>query len=124
MKRLILPVLLAAGLLLSVDGYAQTAVKVDKNFSIQLTDELSQQKFVQLDISDLQFKSEADAQKFFKSIANNLCEFKVDYAAKTAVMMLYPDRLGKFTWTLDDWNKYVGDMSARCSATYNSFLNQ
>lgn len=64
MKRLILPVLLAAGLLLSVDGYAQTAVKVDKNFSIQLTDELLQQKFVQLDISDLQFKSEADAQKF------------------------------------------------------------
>ena len=45
MKKLILPVLLAAGLLLSAEGYAQQAVKVDQNFDIQLTDELLQQKY-------------------------------------------------------------------------------
>lgn len=124
MKKLILPVLLAAGLLLSAEGYAQQAVKVDQNFDIQLTDELLQQKYVILDVSGLQFKDEATAQKYFKSIANNLIEFHLDYATQTVTMMLYPDRLGKFTWTLEDWNKYVDNMSTRCSSTYTSFLNQ
>lgn len=124
MKRLILPVLLAAGLLISADGYGQQATKVDPNFTIQLTESMLQQKFIQLDISGLQFKDEVTAQKFFKSIQNNLVEFRVDYTAQTALMMLYPDRLGKFTWTLEDWNEYVGNMSTRCSSTYSSFLNQ
>ncbi|MBK9455437.1 MAG: hypothetical protein IPO24_07530 [Bacteroidetes bacterium] len=124
MKRLILPVLLAAGMLLSAEGYGQQAVKVDQNFNIQLTDDLLQQKFVQLDISGLSFKDEATATKYFNSIENNLVEFVLNYEAKTATMMLYPDRLGKFTYTLEDWNKYIATMSQRCSSNYNSFLNQ
>ncbi len=124
MKRLILPVLLAAGLLISAQGYAQQATKVEPDFNIQLTESMLQQKFIQLDISGLQFKDEVTAQKFFKSIGNNLVEFRLDYTSKTAIMMLYPDRLGKFTWTLADWNEYVGNMSTRCSSTYSSFLNQ
>ena len=101
MKRLILPVLLAAGMLLSAEGYGQQAVKVDQNFNIQLTEDLLQQKFVQLDISGLSFKDEATATKYFNSIENNLVEFVLNYEAKTATMMLYPDRLGKFTYTLE-----------------------
>lgn len=124
MKRLILPVLLAAGMLISAEGYGQQAVKVDQNFNIQLTEDLLQQKFVQLDISGLSFKDEATATKYFNSIENNLVEFVLNYEAKTATMMLYPDRLGKFTYTLEDWNKYIANMSQRCSSNYNSFLNQ
>ena len=109
MKRLILPVLLAAGMLLSAEGYGQQAVKVDQNFNIQLTEDLLH---------------EATATKYFNSIENNLVEFVLNYEAKTATMMLYPDRLGKFTYTLEDWNKYIATMSQRCSSNYNSFLNQ
>ena len=124
MKRLIIPVLLAAGLLFTSVGFGQQVVKVDQNFSIQLTDQLLQQKSITLDISVLQFKDEANAVKFFHSIANNLVEFKLDYASKTATMNLFPERLAGHAWTLNDWNEYISTMSNRCSVTYNSFLNQ
>ena len=120
MKQLIMPVLLATGLLLSVSGFAQQAVKVDQSFTIELTDQLLEQKYVSLDISDLKFKNE----KFFKSIANNLVEFNLDYASKKVTMVLYPERTGKFTYTLADWNTYIDNMAKRSSSTYNSFLNQ
>lgn len=124
MKRLILPVLLTVGLLFSISGYGQQAIKVDQSFNLQLTESILQQKFVQVDFSSLQFKDEVVAQKFFKSIENNLVSFTVDYASNTATMVIYPERLGKFTWTLDDWNTYFGNMSTTCSANYASFLNQ
>lgn len=124
MKQLIMPVLLATGLLLSVSGFAQQAVKVDQSFTMELTDQLLEQKYVTLDISDLKFKNEQEAQKFFKSIANNLVEFNLDYASKKVTMVLYPERTGKFTYTLADWNTYIDNMAKRSSSTYNSFLNQ
>ncbi len=124
MKPLFKPLLIAIGLLFTVSGYTQNAVRVDQNFKVQITDQLLQQKFVTLDISDLQFKSELEAQKYFHSIENNLVEFNVDYSAKTATMLLFPERIGNHTWTLDDWNAYIANMSTRCSTTYNAFLNQ
>lgn len=119
-----MPVLLATGLLLSVSGFAQQAVKVDQSFNIELTDQLLQQKYVTLDISDLQFKNELEANKFFKSIANNLVEFNLDYASKKATMVLFPERTGNHIYTLEDWNAYIDNMSTRSATTYNSFLNQ
>jgi len=124
MKQLIMPVLFATGLLLSVSGFAQQAVKVDQSFNIELTDQLLQQKYVTLDISDLQFKNELEANKFFKSIANNLVEFNLDYASKKATMVLFPERTGNHIYTLEDWNAYMDNMSTRSATTYNSFLNQ
>lgn len=124
MKQLIMPVLLATGLLLTVSGFSQQAVKVDQSFDIELTDQLLQQKYVALDISGLQFKNEIEAQKFFKSIANNLVEFNLDYASKKATMVLFPERTGNHVYSLEDWNVYIDNMSSRCSSTYNSFLNQ
>ncbi len=123
-KRLIIPVLLAAGLLFTTAGICQQVVKVDQNFTIQLTDQLLQQKSITLDISALQFKDEANAVKFFNSIKNNLVEFSLDYSTKTATMNLFPERLGTHEWTLANWNEYISGMGQRCTTTYNSFLNQ
>jgi hypothetical protein len=124
MKRLILPVLLTVGLLFSISGYGQQAIKVDQNFNLQLNESILQQKFVQLDFTSLQFKDEVVAQKFFKSIENNLVSFTVDYASNTAMMVIYPERLGKFSWSLEEWNTFIANMSPSCSANYASFLNQ
>lgn len=121
MKKLLMPVLLAAGLLFTVAGYSQDAVKIDHQFQVQLTDAMLQSGAVQIDISALQFADEATAQKYFKSIANNLVEFTLDYNTHTATMHLFPERLGKHTWTLADWNAYLQTMSARCSETYQAF---
>ena len=122
MKRFITPVLLTAALLFSASGFTQT-VKLDDHFSIQLTSQTLEQKSVQFDITGLNFKDEADAQKFFNSIQNNLVNFSVDYATKTATMFLYPERLGKTIWTIEDWNQYLDATSQRCTTTYQSFSN-
>lgn len=122
MKRLITPALLVVALLFSASGFAQS-VKLDDHFSIQLTSQTLAQKSVQFDISGLNFKDEATAQKFFNSIQNNLVTFSVDYAAKSATMFLYPERLGKTIWTIEDWNQYLDSTSKRCATTYQSFSN-
>jgi len=124
MKRFIMPVLLASGLLFTVCGFGQQAVKLDQQFNLQLTDELIQQQYVEYDFSALQFTNEAAAAKFFKSIENNLVSFSIDYTSKIATMKLYPERLGKHTWTLDQWNSYMSGTTQRCTTTYQSFLHQ
>ncbi len=124
MKRFLLPTLLAVGLFLTVSGYGQEAVKVDRQFNIQLTESMLLQKSVQLDISGLQFRDEAMAVKFFNAIENNLVEYTVDFQNKTAVMQLFPERLGKHTWTLEQWNTYMNTAGTNSAETYKAFDNQ
>ncbi|HMZ88887.1 MAG TPA: hypothetical protein PK511_12030 [Chitinophagales bacterium] len=121
MKKLLMPVLLAAGLVFATAGYSQDAVKFDQHFQVQLTDAMLQSGSVVMDISDLQFTDEAAAQKYFNAIRNNLVEFTLDYSAHTVTMHLYPERLGKHTWTLSDWNAYLANMAERNAETYQSF---
>jgi hypothetical protein len=121
MKKLLMPVLLAAGLMFTTAGFSQDAVKVDHQFQIQLTDAMLQSGALQVDISALQFADEATEQKYFKSIANNLVEWTLDFNAQTATMHLFPERLGKHTWTLSDWNAYLQTMSTQCAETYKAF---
>ncbi len=122
MKRFITPLLLTAAMLVTVSGFSQS-VKLDDHFSIQISDQTLQQKTVQFDITGLNFKDEPTAQKFFNSIQNNLVSFSVDFTAKTATMYLYPERLGKTVWTIEQWNDYMDATSIRCSTTYQSFSN-
>jgi len=124
MKRFLLPTLLAVGLFLTVSGYGQEAVKVDRQFNIQLTESMLLQKSVQLDNSGLQFRDEAMAVKFFNAIENNLVEYTVDFQNKTAVMQLFPERLGKHTWTLEQWNTYMNTAGMNSAETYKAFDNQ
>lgn len=124
MKQLLLPTFLVVGLFLSVSGYSQQAVKVDHQFNVQLTESMLQEKSVLLDISDLQFRDESVAIKFFNAIENNLVEYTVDFESKTAVMQLFPERLGKHTWTIEQWNSYMTTAGAASAATYKAFDNQ
>ncbi len=124
MKRLIMPALLVLGLLLAGTGYSQTAVKIDKQFSIQLTNQMIEQGSVELDFSGLNFKDEESAQKFFKSIENNLMSYTVDFSSKTATMFIYADRLGNHTWSIEQWNSYMSSTSQSCITNYQSFSNQ
>lgn len=124
MKRLILPVLLVAGLLFATGAFAQQTVKVDRSFSVTLTDQILQQKTVDLDISGLQFKDAATAEKFFHAIANNLIDYSVDYGAKKVTMHLYPERLNGQSWTVENWNEYMSLSSKQSASTYNAFNNQ
>lgn len=122
MKRLITPILLAAVFFIAAPGFSQT-VKLDNHFSMQINSQILEQKSVQFDITSLNFKDEATAQKFFHAIQNNLVSFSVDYSTKTATMYLFPERLGKAVWTIDDWNQYLENTSQRCTTTYQSFSN-
>ncbi len=124
MKRFITPALLVLGILLAGSGYSQTAVTIDKQFSIQLTPQMIEQGQVQLDISSLNFIDETAAQKFFRSVENNLMSFSVDFASETATMYIYADRLGNQSWTIDQWNSYMITASQSCIANYQSFSKQ
>lgn len=121
MKRFLLPALLAVGMLFSVSGFSQTAVKLNTEFKLQLTESMLTQKAVTMDISDLQFTDEAAAVKYFHAIQNNLTDYTVDYPNRTAVMHLYPERLGKHTWTIADWNAYLLTQSTVNAETYKAF---
>lgn len=121
MKRFLLPALLAVGMLFSVSGFSQNAVKLNKEFTLQLTETMLAQKAVTMDISDLQFADEATAVKYFNAIKNNLTDYTVDFAAQTAVMHLYPERLGKHTWTIADWNAYFQTQANVNAETYKAF---
>lgn len=121
MKRFLLPALLAVGMLFSVSGFSQNAVKLNTEFKLQLTESLLAQKALTIDISDLQFADEAAAVKYFHAIQNNLTDYTVDFAAQTVVMHLYPERLGKHTWTLADWNAYLETQAAANAETYKAF---
>lgn len=121
MKRVLLPALLAVGLLLTVTGYSQSAVKLDQQFTLQLTESMLSERSVTFDITDLQFADEITAVKYFNAIKNNLVDFTVDYTQQKAVMHLYPERLGKHTWTLADWNAYMATMSNTSAETFKAF---
>lgn len=124
MKRFLLPALLTAGLFLTASVYGQEVVQIDKQFGIQLTEAQLDAQSVQIDISNLIFRDETMAQKFFRSIENNLVTYALDYDAKTVVMTLHPERLGKHTWTLENWNNYLATAASNSAATYQSFENQ
>lgn len=121
MKRFLLPALLAVGMLFSVSGFSQTAVKLDKQFTIQLSESMLAAKAVTMDISELQFADEASAVKYFNAIKNNLTDYTVDFANHQVVMHLYPERLGKHIWTLSDWNAYLQTTANTNAETYKAF---
>jgi hypothetical protein len=123
MKRFITPALIALCLLITGSGYSQ-AISIDKQFNLQLTQQMIEQGSVVLDISSLSFTDEAAAVKFFRSVENNLFSFEVDFASKTATILIHADRLGSRVWSLEQWNDYLVISSKNCADTYQLFTHQ
>lgn len=106
----------------SAQSNAQTPEKLSSNFNIQLPNVQAAQSpdsdpseradlTYEFDISDLKFKSELSAKRFFRSIGDNLAQFEVNYAKKTVGLTLKAKHLRE-NWSIEDWNKYLKEKQA------------
>jgi len=76
-----------------------------------------------IDITDMEFVSAEAAEKFFRSMTDNLVNTTVDYEAKQAIVNLSLQHVEEKGWGVDDWNAYFRTTAARYARMLNTFNN-
>lgn len=80
--------------------------KIDANYCVTIDTSKPLESFYKIDISDLNFASEVDAQKVFGAISNNYLSYRVHFSDNAAYLKIHADR----TKEMQDviwWNDYI-----------------
>lgn len=89
------------------DNYGQGTINTDYCVTIDTTKPL--EEFYRIDISHLNFASEADAQKVFGAISNNRLTYKVDFTNQVAYLKVHADRT-QHPQDVIWWNNYIDSL--------------
>lgn len=79
---------------------------ITSKLCVKLNENEELKKFYTINISTLNFASEAAAKKAFNQISNNYLSYKVDFAHKTVLLKVHSNRT-KTIQTVAWWNEYL-----------------
>jgi len=111
LKTGLLAVLLVFGLTGLARVNAQTALKASYNKTtkvLSLNDSGSFGYLFELDIRPMNFASQKAADEFFSNWTTELVSFQVDYAKRTANVLL--KTRDKRDWGIKEWNTYLAEL--------------
>ena len=78
--------------------------------------------FYTIDISDMGFVSEDAADRFFKSMTDNLVRATVDYTTQKATLHLMLEYAPSSpSWTVTDWNNYLAGKTSKYQGAFDKF---
>lgn len=86
------------------DNYGTGTITATYCVSIDTAQPL--QEYYKIDISQLNFATEIDAQKVFGAISNNRLTYKVDFAGQAAYLKVHADRT-QYPQDVIWWNNYI-----------------
>ncbi|MFN3939163.1 MAG: hypothetical protein ACK4IY_01165 [Chitinophagales bacterium] len=92
-----------------------------ENMQLTLSAEAPLSPFYTVDISSIAFKDAAGADRFFRSLTDNLVRATVNYDAKEAtiqLMVAYAEG-----WDVSQWNNYFATVQARYQGAFEKFNN-
>ncbi|MBK6730970.1 MAG: hypothetical protein IPG60_08385 [Bacteroidetes bacterium] len=126
MKKIYLLTVLVSGFLFltTQSAIAQTEIPVasfDENMVLTIPTDAELSPVYTVDISNMGFKDAAAADRFFRSMTDNLVNAKVDYAAQTATVHLMLQYAPTPDWGVAKWNTYFTSVSSRYLGAYNKF---
>ncbi|HET8964423.1 MAG TPA: hypothetical protein VFM99_11015 [Chitinophagales bacterium] len=93
---------------------------IEKNFFIHLPADVQLSDSYIVDISELPFKTPADAEKFFDMFSENVVNYKVMQADNTMILYLNKDIMPD--WTLTDWNTYFENRALKMQVVYSEMF--
>lgn len=95
------------------------AATFGENMQLTISTEEPLSPFYTVDISSIAFKDAAGADRFFRSLTDNLVRATVDYATQKAtiqLMVAYADG-----WGVAEWNNYFANVQARYLGAFEKF---
>lgn len=93
---------------------------IEKDFIIHLPADVQLSDSYIVDISELPFRTPADAEKFFDMFSENVVNYKVMHADNTMILYLNTDIMPD--WTLTDWNTYFENRAMKMQVVYDEMF--
>lgn len=126
MKKLYLLTLLAAMISFTTFNRANAQAEFpvasfDDNMILTIPSDVPLTQFYTIDISGMDFKDAAAADRFFRSMTDNLVRANVDFAAQKATLQIMTQYTESMGWGLTEWNNYFVSVSERYQGAFDNF---
>ena len=98
-----------------------TSATMSETFVVQLDSAGPMVDTYTIDCSSLAFTSDEAAERFFKSLQDNLVQFEFDAASQTATMRLSLPYVADKGWGVAEWNNYFNSTAERYGRMFEAF---